>query len=224
MASNTGPDPLDDVRIPSHHAHQVAGGRRGRTAGHPAVEHGHAEADGFGPDGLDAGSRDGAHDDDRGAGVAGGQPAVGSGQDGMDLLVVDHRHHHHVGAADQVGRGGRHLGAVPVLVGGLGPHVAHHQGKALAEHAGGDAVADVSEADDADGGDGIGPGSTGRLVVRHWMSPCRSVAWLPAMMACRGPCPTSESGRGATLVGGTPPTPIPVPLYLDSCPDYSPAT
>ena len=159
--------PFDHRRIAPHHAHQVAAGGGGRAAGHPAVEDGHAEGVGLGADGVDARRGDGADHNDDGARSGRGQAALGARQHGMDLLVVDHGHHHHLGPTHQVGRGGRHPGPVGVPVGGLGPHIADHQWQALAQHAGGHATSDVAEADDADGRCAAPSGLVGWLVVGH---------------------------------------------------------
>ena len=155
------PEPGDDIGVAADHADQFAGGGRGRPSGDATVEHRHAEGRGLGADGPDARDRDGAHDDDGGVGAGGGQAPVRTGQDGVDLGIVDHGHHHHVRLPDQVGGRSGHRRRVAVPVGGLGPKVADHQGQSGAGHAGGHPVADGPEADDPD--DGLGPvaGSVG---------------------------------------------------------------
>ena len=72
------PDPVDDLGVAAHHAHQLAGWRpppgprsprsRGRGTPRPAAS---------APMARDAGDRDGADDDDGGVRVGGGQAAVG---------------------------------------------------------------------------------------------------------------------------------------------------
>ena len=130
MASNTGPArSMTAGSPPTMHTRSPEAAAAGPPVT-PQSSTGTPRAAASAPMAWTHGGRDGAHDDERGARAGRGQPAVRAGQHGVDLLVVDHGHHHHVGPADQVGRRGRHLGRPAVLVGGLGPHVADHQGEA----------------------------------------------------------------------------------------------
>ena len=178
MASKTGPTRSMTVGVAADHAHQVAGGRGVRPAGDPAVEHGHPEGGGLGADGLDARCRDGAHDDEGGAGTGGGQPAVGTGQHGVDLLVVDHGHHHHVGPTDQVGRRRRPPWPSRRSASVASARTSHTTRGSPARST---LVATPSPMAPRPmtptvGGRGSGP--VGWLVVRHWTSPCRSLLSL----------------------------------------------
>ena len=66
-------------RVAAHHAHQLAAGRGRRTAGHPAVEHGHAEASAA-PMATRHGAGDGADHHD-GAATASAADSTPSGPD-----------------------------------------------------------------------------------------------------------------------------------------------
>ena len=131
--------------------------------------------------------------------VVPGPPAAsapsGPGQHGVDLLVVDHGHHHHVGGPGQFGRRGATVGVVRVTVGGLGPDVADHQGESGRGHAGGHPVADGAEADHPDGRR-TGPRRPGRS----------GSSAVTGLARCCGQCRTRTA------------------RVLDQCPDYSPDT
>ena len=104
MASNTGPArSMTAGSPPTMHTRSPLAAAAGPPVT-PQSSTATPSAVGLGPDGLHARGRDGADDDEDGVGAGRGQPAVGPGQHGVDLLVVDHGHHHHVGTTDQVRR------------------------------------------------------------------------------------------------------------------------
>ena len=112
MASNTGPDPLDHPGSPpTMHTRSPLAAAAGPPLT-PQSSTGTPSAGGLGAEGPDARGRDGAHDDDGGVRTGGGQAAVGAGQHGVDLLVVDHGHHDDVGTARPGRPASRHRGAV----------------------------------------------------------------------------------------------------------------
>ncbi len=147
-----GLGPLDDGRVATHHADELARGRSSGASGHPAIEDGHTGVGGLGADGRHAARRDRAHDDEDGVRTGCRQSALRPRQDGVDLGVVDHGHDHDVGPSCDIGSRTDDLGSLPIGVGGLGPQVVDDHRKVGGEEILGHTGADGAETDDPDRG------------------------------------------------------------------------
>ena len=82
--------------------------------------------------------------------TAGRQRALGPGQHGVDLLVVDDGHDHDVGGPGHLGRRCGDRGVPGVALGRLGPDVRHDQGEPGGMDTGGHTVADGAQPDHPD--------------------------------------------------------------------------
>ncbi len=108
--SRTGRTRSMAVDVATHHGHEGALGRRGRTAAHTAIDDVDVAPQGQRRGGIDGGRSHRAQDhDDRTGGEARQRPFVPV-EHGQDLAVVDHGHDDHVRPGAQERRGTRRRG------------------------------------------------------------------------------------------------------------------